>query len=223
MVKKRWTALFAAAMALLMFAGPVRYAMAYLTDVGPTMENNFTIALDPQTTIVEKYPDPTPQLDGTVASYEKAVQVANTGYIDCYVRVHLDFTEKDIENKTQFSPDGTTYYSVADYRNHLPSGWVYEDGYYYYTKMLEAQDWDATKAGLTYDDLLGEWFYKEGDQLKSAPCISVPLIRSVKTTFAEPKDMRTYSLNVSQESCPFYMGNDYKQAWANYAAGARKE
>lgn len=194
---------------------------AYLTDRTVDMENNFTIALDTTTTVVEKYPDPDPDLDGTVASYEKAVQFGNTGFVDAYVRTKLEFTESDIEGKTKFSWDGTNWYSVEEYRNHLPNGWEYRDGYYYYKPILYAGDWQqiVEDGNLIWDETLGEYFYERDGELIECREITVPLIRYVKTEFETPKDMRSYELNVSEESVPFYFGNDCFQAWDNYISG----
>ena len=50
----------------------------------------------------------------------------------------------------------------------------------------------------------------------SEPCLTNPLVQSVKTVFDEPVDMRTYNLNVYSESVPYYFGNDYQTAWDNY-------
>lgn len=194
---------------------------AYLTDMGNRMDNKFTVALDSTSTIVEKYPNTDPDIsDGNIVSYEKAVQVINTGYIDEYVRVRLDFTESDIEEKTQFSWDGNNFYSVREYKNHLPSGWVYDasDGYYYYSPVVYTGDWESVRKTLRYDGDTGQYFYKEGQSIMEADMITRPLIRYVKTVFENPKDMRSYSLNVFSESCPFYFGNDYAGAWASYLA-----
>lgn len=192
---------------------------AYLTDRPVDMENNFTIALDTTTTVIEKYPDPDPDLDGTVASYEKAVQFGNTGFVDAYVRAKLEFTESDIEGKTKFSWDGENWYSVSDYKNHLPNGWIYRDGYYYYEPILYAGDWEEISKDLIWDSVLGEYFYEDDGQLKQCREITTPLIRYVKTEFSEPKDMRSYELNVSEESVPFYFGNSCLEAWDNYISG----
>jgi hypothetical protein len=192
---------------------------AYLTYRTVDLDNNTTIALDTITTVIEKYPDPVPKLDGTVASYEKAVQFGNIGFIDAYVRAKIEFTEADIESKTKFSWDGVNYYSVSEYKNHLPDGWVYHDGYYYYTPILAAGDWDTISADLIWDEDLGEYFYHENDELKVCDEITVPLIRYVKTTFDNVKDLRTYELSVSEESVPFYFGDDYMSAWTAYIEG----
>lgn len=193
--------------------------LAYMTDIAERMDNKFTIALDSTSVIVEKYPDPKPGVDdNNIASYEKSVQVANTGYIDEYVRVRLDFTDSDIESKTSFSWDGVNSFSVVDYRNHLPAGWSYnaDDGYYYYSKIVQSGDWATIKKNLRYDERSGQYFYKNGQNIMEAAIITTPLIRYVKTVFENPKDMRSYSLNVYSESCPFYFGNDYSTAWQTY-------
>lgn len=222
MRKKRfhsiWTAAFALS-ALFLLGGTVKPVMAYLTDIAEDMDNKFTIALDSTSKVVEKFPDPNPDLsEDSIASYEKAVQVINTGYIDEYVRLRLDFSDSDIESKTKFSYDGQNFYSVEEYRKHLPSGWVYnaEDGYYYYTKILETGDWESVKKTLQYDVSSGQYFYKTGQDILTTNMITVPLIRYVKTEFDSPEDMRSYALNAFSESCPFYFGNDYKGAWDNY-------
>ena len=214
--------LMAGILAALAFSvGTIPAAMAYMTDIAETMDNPFTIALDSTSEIVEKYPDPDPDPDGNITSYEKSVQVINTGYIDEYVRVRLDFTEDDIRNKTAFSWDGTNFYTVEDYKNHLPEGWVYDDsdGYYYYTKIVETGDWEAVKKTLRYDEATGQYFDKNGQQIMETAMITTPLVRYVRTTFDSPQDMRSYGLNVYSESCPFYFGNDYSGAWDNYLAG----
>ena len=72
--------LMAGILAALAFSvGTIPAAMAYMTDIAETMDNPFTIALDSTSEIVEKYPDPDPDPDGNITSYEKSVQVINTG------------------------------------------------------------------------------------------------------------------------------------------------
>lgn len=195
-------------------------AVSYMTDQPDDMLNPFTIAMDSTTTVVEKFPDPG-EPEGTIQSFEKAVQIANTGYIDCYTRVALTFSEDDIKNKTKYSYDGTNYYTQEEYINHLPSGWVYnkDDGYFYYTPILEAS-WNEIENKFVYDKQWGEHFYPEGENVMvSHAAITTPLIRYVKTEFDSPEDMRTYSLHVYSESVPFYFGTDYASAWRNYLNG----
>ena len=220
-LKKHSAFLLTLSMAVgLFFSGGVAgRALAYLTDIGDTMENNFTIALGTTTTTVEKYPDPSPKPQGDVISFEKAVQIGNTGQVDVYVRVSLHFSDSDIEGKTKFSSNGRDYYSIAEYRNHLPQGWIYRDGFYYYKPILYAGDWPTISRNLDYDDDLGEYFYKPNKKdIISGREITTPLVRYVKTVFDSPQDMRSYELSVKEESVPFYLGNDYRSAWANYIA-----
>lgn len=210
-----------AAAAALLFAGTVPSALAYMTDIADTMDNAFTIALDATCELVEKYPPYDNSGANNMVSYEKAVQVINTGFIDEYVRVRLDFTEEAIKNITALSWDGTNFYSVDDYKNHLPSGWTYNDsdGYYYYTPIVESGDWESVKNTLRYDEASGQYFYNDNQNLMSSAMITTPLIRYVKTTFPNPQEMRSYGLNAYSECVPFYFGNDYSSAWSNYLNG----
>lgn len=197
----------------------IGYATAYLTDQGPTMINPFTIALDTRTTVVEKFPEP--DISGKVINYEKQVQIGNVGFVDGYVRVHLDFTDSDVEGWTEFSPDnGAHWYSVSDYKNHLPEGWIWKDGFYIYTPILYAGDWDETMhPQFIYDNLLGEYFYNDGQNIVSSPMLTTPLITRVRTTFPTEHDMRSYQLSVNEESVPFYFGTDAVSAFEAYDQG----
>lgn len=213
-------ATFGVMCAFLLASGAGR-ALAYQTDMDEPILNPFTIALDSSSTVIEKYPNPNTPIPGAdnVISYEKAVQVGNTGYIDCYVRARLDFSESDIEKKSFLSWDGSSWYSIAEFPSHLPPGWVFneKDGYYYYTPVLYADNWSEVSKDLNYDHALGEYFYKGMDSvLLTKKCITVPLIRYVRTEFDEPVDIRSYNLNVFSESVPYYFGMDYQKAWENY-------
>lgn len=193
---------------------------AYLTDTEDTLVNKYTMALDVSSKVVEKYPYDTPTIDTShfLISFEKAVQVANDGAVDEYVRVRLDLTDEDIKSKTSFSWDGTNYYAVDDYKNHLPDGWTYNeaDGFYYYTPIVYAGGWDDLKAHFTYNSATGHYEYPAAQEILSGSSITVPLIRYVKTQFADAKDMRSYGLNVYDESCPAYLGSDHASAWKAY-------
>ncbi len=195
---------------------------AYLTAVGPTLENNFTIALDPTTTVVEKFPTDDPEIEpDNIIKFMKLVQIGNTGYIDCYIRVRFAFSDKDIRDKATFSWDGTNFYSYTDYKNHLPTGWLYNesDDCFYYTPMLYAGDWAEFSKNLMYDKALGEYFYKDEDNnILSGNIITTPILKYVKVAFDDPRDMRTFQLDVIDESVPFYLGTDYKSAWDVYDA-----
>ena len=216
-LKKRWLIAIAGVLSVLLLQTGIGQALAYQTDIADPMLNNFTIALDSTSTVLEYYPENTPKSNGNTIIYTKTVQFGNTGYIDCYIRARMDFSDNDIENKSSMTANGSNWYAVADYADHLPDGWVYNsaDGYYYYTKIVYAENWDTVKSKVDYDKGLGEYFYRNANIL-SEPCLTNPLVQSVKTVFDEPVDMRTYNLNVYSESVPYYFGNDYQTAWDNY-------
>ena len=95
-------------------------ATAYLSDK-LQINNQFTIGKN-TTTIEEEFPTPTPVPPG--GSVTKKVSVRNQGDVPCYVRVMLTFSEDNV------SLEG------GDTEN-----WVVgEDGYYYYTHVVEVGD-----------------------------------------------------------------------------------
>ena len=206
---------------------------AYFTDTALVHENNFTMALDVSHVIVEKFPAPDekgiaqvfPSAEDNKVRYEKAVQVINTGYVDEYVRVKIEFTDSTNMKKTKFSFDGEHFYDAnpdaaagSRYMDHLPDGWIYneDDGFFYYTGMLEAGEWEKVEKKLVYDKEQFRYFYKDKDEIMENSMITVPLIRYVDTQFLNPKDMGSYGISVIAQSCPFYTGTDYADAWANY-------
>jgi len=68
--------------------------------------------------------------------YRKDVKITNTGTESCYPRVRLEFSNAQIAAISSLSADGTQYVLVADYTTDLPTGWVYREGYYYFTDPL---------------------------------------------------------------------------------------
>ncbi|MCD8362304.1 MAG: hypothetical protein LUC98_04965 [Lachnospiraceae bacterium] len=211
----------AAILILCLVIAKVPGALAYQTDISEPLLNHTTIALDSVSTLVEYYPSVLPELtsETNTIDYTKLIQVANTGYVDEYIRVKLIFSDSDIESKTFFSSDKNNYYSPDEYSRHLPDGWVYHssDGFYYYTGILEAGNWEEYASDLTYDASNGQYYYKDAN-FYIAPIITTPLVQYMKTVFDEPVDMRSYYLYAYEESVPFYFGSDYAEAWENYLA-----
>ena len=68
--------------------------------------------------------------------YRKDVKITNTGTESCYPRVRLEFSNAQIAAISSLSADGTQFVPVADYTTDLPEGWVYREGYYYFTDPL---------------------------------------------------------------------------------------
>lgn len=206
------------------FGGPLEGIRAYMTDRAETMENNFTIALDPVLELPEYFPNDF-EITGSRMEFTKMIQVVNSGYIDAYGRIRISFSDSDIEKLTAFSYDGVNYYSVEDYKNHLPSGWVYnaEDDYYYYTPILVADkdEWEArSQSDMVYKEEEGGYFYKEEDLVYKGDAAdeikSVPLVKYVRTTFAKSSDIRSYSIDVKAGATAYFWGDNYKSAWENF-------
>ena len=171
------------------------------------MTNTFTVGQN--TTTIEEEFDPNPVND----VYKKAVQIANKGDVPCYVRVYVAFSDEEVADISQLSPDGKNsdeevadisqlspdgknYYTVSEYAKHLPDGWTAgTDGYLYYTKLLPV----------------------DGKTSK--------VISSVKTTWRPDMDRHDFDLIVREESVQVPANNpgaDYKAAWADFHAGEVK-
>ena len=118
----------------------VRGTLAYLSDTGETRENAFTVG-NVDINIQEQFNPPASLTVGDNA-YQKRVTFKNDGTVDAYVRVAVAFSSTDVADVSKLSYDnGTTWYSMAELKEHLPSDWAYAktgalSGYYYYTKPL---------------------------------------------------------------------------------------
>lgn len=206
-------------------------SLAYLTDKSDDMVNPFTIALDANAKVIEYFPDPTVNDATSTVNVTKLVQVANTGYIDCWVRVRFDVSDTDIRNQSKFSPDGSNSYTWDELKNHLNKNWVYNasDGYFYYTTVLGTsyegtKDWTTLQSTLDYQADENNYMYKSPDNVinggtspdSNYSIITTPLIKTMTTTFVKSSEMRSYSIVAYEEHCPFYYGDTYQQAWKYY-------
>ncbi len=194
--------LIAALSAIVLFIsfGMVQNTAAYLTDTPDPLVNPFTFALDPDCEIVEDFRPEEISRETPVIQYMKSVQVHNNGTVTEYVRVKLTFSDSQIENNTQISWNGTNFYSVSDYKNHLPNGWIYNDadGYYYYNTILEPENKSVTNMS----------------EIEVPESVTPPLITYVRTDFGTKPNMKAYNILVTAECIASYLGNDYQSAWA---------
>jgi len=128
--------------------------------------------------------------------YKKEIKIKNTGNVDTYVRVFLDFSTGTSRDASFFSSDGTTFTKVDEY---TVKNWDYVDeiedaslsGYYYYLLPLAP-----------------------GEE-------TTVLLDSVKTVFANAADVEEYEIIVYAESIQThdYDGNeinDAKAAWKKF-------
>lgn len=140
MIKKLRAVLLVLLVSLIGFGGlNVYHTVAYLTDNDFANPNKFTFA-NVDITLNEDFDAPT--VAAGTNSYTKKVWFTNDGTTSAFARANMQLSNDDVANVTEVSGDGgKTWYSWNDYKNHLPSGWVYESGgtlggYYYYTKGL---------------------------------------------------------------------------------------
>lgn len=125
---------------LLLGVYAVPKTMAYLTDTGGTKVNKFTVG-NVVVDVVEEFDAPSSMTVGT-NTFRKKVQLRNNGTVSAYLRANLLFSSGDVEKISKVSGDnGNTWWTLSDFRNHLPNGWVYVStgvlsGYYYYTQPV---------------------------------------------------------------------------------------
>lgn len=154
--------------------------VAYFSDFDKATN---TIGVGHNTTdITENFPTPPDKPIDQNPEYEKKIWVANnpvhaSGYnVDCYVRVSLSYSNSDIG-------DAVTLKGLDK------TNWVYEDGYYYYKKIL-----------------------KEGE--RTTPLITGFSIDSSKVSNADV--IKDFSIDVYEESVQAGNYTDYRSAWDHY-------
>lgn len=135
--------------------------------------------------------------------FEKQVKITNTGNVDCYVRVFMEFSEGTIDAMSKLSANGKDYYTSEEYKTtNTPDGWVFVSkeynpvlrDYYYYTEPL-------------------------------APGKSTTLLLySVKTTFPSAEEVDDFEIIVYSESVqtldkngnPFTGENAWEDCWNEF-------
>lgn len=161
----KWKTVLLSLLVCVLVCGTIGSTLAYFTDKGKSERNVYTQG-DVDITVEEDFNPPETMTVGD-NTYKKDVKFKNNGHTSAYARVSMTFSDTNVAEITKLSSDGgSSWYSVADFDNHLPNGWVKGTGslagYYYYTKPL-----------------------KKGEQTPS-------LITNVKTTFVAANES-TYS------------------------------
>ena len=147
--------------------------------------------------------EPPAELTSGDNAFKKQVQITNTGNVDCYVRVFMEFSEGNIDNFSKLSADGTNYYSSEEYKTtNTPDGWVY--------------------VSREEDPVLGDYYYYKEPL---APGESTTyLLDSVKTTFPTAEDVDDFEIIVYSESVqtldkngkPFENPDAWKKCWDEF-------
>ncbi|MBR2282839.1 MAG: hypothetical protein IJ874_00240 [Ruminococcus sp.] len=110
--------------------------MAFFTSSDST-SNRFRAVTPPepvvQIAVTEEFEPPS---EKTNEPFRKDVKITNTGTEICYVRVRLEISNYEFANLAYYSADGINYVKAENYITDLPTGWVYSDGFYYYTEPL---------------------------------------------------------------------------------------
>ncbi len=100
--------------------------------------NRFTAKQVPETyvkiAVTENFNPPSSKTD---EPFTKDVKISNIGTELCYVRVRLEFSTLIYRKITYLSSDGINYVKADNYTTSLPVNWIYHDGFYYYTNLLQ--------------------------------------------------------------------------------------
>ena len=136
---KRWKHVALALFLGLMALTTIRGSLAYFTAKGDAVSNPLQVG-NVDITIKEDFETPDSLTVGD-NTYQKAVSFANEGHVAAYARVALSFSDNNVAEISSLSSDGgKSFYSVSEFDEHLPEGWVKGEGtlagYYYYTKPL---------------------------------------------------------------------------------------
>lgn len=166
----------------------VGFTIAYLTD--NEMHINKATPGDIVTEIVEEFEPPNPEdiQPGNTIQYKKKIQAKNTGKSDAYIRMAVAISDGDIANESEYSLDGTTWYPVSEYKDHLPEGWIYLDddslggAYFYYTRPVKAEKRDI-----------------DGNITQEAE-MTPPLFQYVRTKYSDEREAYPYDIYAYAEA-----------------------
>lgn len=167
-------------------------AIAYFTDM-QELENVVRIG-HVKITPDEKYEPPEEVTPGAV--FVKDVKAANTGPVECYVRIKVLFTDGDMEKYCEVD------FNTKDY--------VYNelDGYYYLKEKLEQLD---ISPSLMTKVTVKEKYDKDGDGIEDVlteedmkPFDVMVYMEGVQTLYNDAKNKVTREFT------------DYKEAWEYY-------
>ena len=149
----------------------IGFTVAYYTD-NESHTNSFGVGINQILVELQEIyvpPNKNDFVPGGHTSYQKEIWAKNTGEIDTYIRIGVNFSDGRAENESYFSNDGTNWYKATEYKDHLPEGWVYVDEdelggpYYYYTQKVTPNqetptlfkkvwtDFDPDEEALPYD------------------------------------------------------------------------
>lgn len=164
--------------------------------------------------ITEEFEPPKKQEIGDNV-FKKRVQIENTDETACFIRVFMEFSDSDIKQRAQISPDGRSWYPAGEYGSpdfeNFPQNWCYisreEDpllgGFYYYTLPVNPGERTVPLA----EQILVS--YEQDSQIRDFDILVTA--DSVQTSiFEEQEDGSFTAEDVSQQD------EGWKQAWTEY-------
>ena len=202
-------------LAVLAAAGAI---MAYL-GASDDAENTAEVAHD-KITVTESFPKPSDLKANSNNYYVKEVAVANTGNVDCYVRVYADFPDSQTTAGAYYSADGVNYYSAVRDAELSGDTTTDDNGNTLHTQsfvnMLNAQDgkWIFVPDDDSNEKLRGYFYYKDPVKVGES---TLSLFKDVmiKTGDApEALDLVVYAESVDS----VYEDNGQAETYADYAS-----
>lgn len=164
--------------------------------------------------ITEEFEPPKKQEIGDNV-FKKRVQIENTDETACFIRVFMEFSDSDIKQRAQISPDGRSWYPAVEYGSsgfeNFPQNWCYlsleEDpllgGFYYYTVPVNPGERTVPLA----EQILVS--YEQDSQIRDFDILVTA--DSVQTCiFEEQEDGSFTAADVSQQD------EGWKMAWTEY-------
>ncbi len=191
---------------------------AYLT-ANNNINNTLTVGKN-EVEVSEDFVAPDEQKTDT--KYKKQISAVNTGNINCYTRVYVDFSDDTIRSNSYFSngsdiDNEDSYHSaIRDITN--------TDSYVYYNETKNEypnlpKNWIFVPDNSTYDKKLSGYYYYTEPLAPNE--ITTPLFTFIRTKYNDANSIKQYDVIVYAESVQTTDADgkaysDYKTAWNDF-------
>ena len=202
-------------LAVLSAAGGI---MAYL-GASDDAENTVEVAHD-KIAVTENFPKPSDLESNANNYYTKEVGIANTGNVDCYVRVYADLPDSAAAAESFYSADGVNYYSAVRDAGLSADTSSEDNGKIIHTQsfvnMLNSQDgdWIFVPDDDSSEKLRGYYYYKKPVKVGEK---TADLFKSVMIHTGDAPEAADLTVYAESVDC-VYEENGQEKTYADYAA-----
>ena len=202
-------------LAVLAAAGGI---MAYL-GASDDAENTVEVAHD-KIAVTENFPKPSDLESNANNYYTKEVSIANTGNVDCYVRVYADLPDSAATAESFYSADGVNYYSAVRDAGLSADTSSEDNGKIIHTQsfvnMLNSQDgdWIFVPDDDSSEKLRGYYYYKKPVNVGEK---TADLFKSVMIHTGDAPEAADLTVYAESVDC-VYEENGQEKTYADYAA-----